>query len=424
MSLESYVRSFALDVPTGRVVAGSPIELTATATEILDIPTVEVLTGPVDLNVVLQHVQLPAPAPPGTTTLPPPAPPGTTAWPPPAAATTVIQNVSAGLATAPGAGKIEGWLASISGSLPIGVRDITEQIRVDLHWRLTDVDSGNVLQDVAVLGGALDAQSVTVALPPMLTELTTTDFDLAALPVVRRLGVQLVVRGRVGTTVDTGEITLPEDGAGQPLPPLEVPIVPIPLPSVAALFRDSDLTGNAVLVTVPETSQLGSAAELMQVLVPLNNLLDNVNTAATFTTWAAGIRGLYSAATALASRVPLTHHVGFLNRDGHYDLGKYDFIPGWWWQTRDIEDLGSSALVISATRSITFFEHDDYSGEKLTLDAVPTVVGRFGGAAVRQLHVSVPESDPPGCVSSTGAPGGSWGDRISSYRWTPIDRPA
>ncbi|WP_328993666.1 hypothetical protein OG394_04880 [Kribbella sp. NBC_01245] len=157
------------------------------------------------MSVILKHVQLPTET-------------GITPWPPPAAATTVLQNVTAGLATAPNAGALEDWIASISGSVPIGVHDIADQIQVYLRWRLTELPSGNVLQDVAVVSGTLDAQAVTIALPPVLTELSTPNFDPAAGTVARRLGVQLVVRGRVGTTLDTGEITLPaghgEHGSG------------------------------------------------------------------------------------------------------------------------------------------------------------------------------------------------------------------
>ncbi|WP_328993665.1 hypothetical protein OG394_04875 [Kribbella sp. NBC_01245] len=55
-----------------------------------------------------------------------------------------------------------------------------------------------------------------------------------------------------------------------------------------------------------------------------------------------------------------------------------------WWPDTDIEDRGSSALVISATRAISFFEHNDYGGEELTLDAADgrRVFRWCGGAPV------------------------------------------
>lgn len=405
MSLLSHVQSFQIQAPTGRIVAGTPIDLSAAATEILDIPGVEVVTGAVDLDLVFKHVQLPPEA-------------GVTPWPPPATATSVITNITSGLGSAPAAGSIEGWLASISGTVPVGIRDITDQIRVDLRWRFTDLDSGAELADVAVVGGALDAPAVSIAVPPLFTELTSPDFGAALndVPVTRRLGVQIVVRGRIGTTEDTGEITLPPA-------PLALQIVPIPLPSAAALFRDQELGGDAILLMVPGDSPFSSASALMSVLSPLRNLLETVSTAAVVAAWATGTRGLLSSVTSLVDRVPVTKHIGFLARDDHDDLGEYNFIVRNNWFDTDIEDRGSSALVISATRPISFFEHDDHGGKRLTLDAVPAGVDRLGGAVVRRLHVNIPASEPPGCVTITGTPGddGTWGDKISSYRWETPD---
>src|SRR5687767_14388131 len=124
MSLGSHVNSFEVQAPAGRIVAGTPINLLAAPTEILDIPGVEVVTGAVDLNVVLKHVQLPSEA-------------GVTPWPPLATATSVITSITSGLSAAPAPGSIEGWLASISGTIPAGTRDITSQIRIDVRWRFT-----------------------------------------------------------------------------------------------------------------------------------------------------------------------------------------------------------------------------------------------------------------------------------------------
>jgi len=62
MSLLSHVQSFQIQAPSGRLVAGLPPDLVAAPTEILDIPDTEVVTGPVDLEVVLRHVELPTEA--------------------------------------------------------------------------------------------------------------------------------------------------------------------------------------------------------------------------------------------------------------------------------------------------------------------------------------------------------------------------
>lgn len=399
MSLDSFVQSFTLQPPTERIVAGMPVELIAAPTEILDVAGVEVVTSQVDLQMVFKHVQLPAED-------------GVTAWPPPAAPS-AIASVTSGLAAAPQAGAIEGWLATITGTVPVGTRDISDQIRIDFRWLLTDLDTSTALADFSVLGGGLNADRLTFAVPPIVTELTATDFDaaLAQVPAARRIGVQVVVRGRIGVTADTGDVTVPAQ-------PLEVPLFPIPVPSVAALFRNTELAGDAVLLMVPRGSAFSSAQHLMGVLTPLREVLQTVETTASVAAWATGTRGLFSAVDALAARVPLTTHVGFLARDDHNDLGKYNFIVrDNWWNT-DIEDRASSCILISANRAISFFQHDDFNGSRLDLDARPEFPVRFGGAAIRTLHVSVPASQPPGCVTTTGTPsGGTWGDVISSYRW-------
>jgi hypothetical protein len=89
----------------------------------------------------------------------------------------------------------------------------------------TTSHTGAPLSDISVLRGGLDAARLTFAVPPIVAELETTDFG-AASPrhlVTRRVGVQVVVRGRIGTTPDTGNVTLPAV-------PLELPIVLIPAP--------------------------------------------------------------------------------------------------------------------------------------------------------------------------------------------------
>jgi hypothetical protein len=270
MSLDSFVRSFTVQSPTGSIVAGTPIDLVAVPTEILDVTDVEVVTGEVDLQLVFKHVQLPGA--------------GVTPWPPPAAAS-VLANVTSGLATSPDQGTVEGWLATLIGTVPVDTRDIRNQIRIDVRWLLTDLDTGDSVSEISILDGGLDADRLTFAVPPLTTELLTTDFGdaLDKVSVARRIGVQAVVRGRIGTTTDTGDVSVPAA-------PLELQLIPIPLPSVAALFRNTDLSGDAVLLMVPRESPFSSAHALMGVFPPLTNLLKTVDAAATIAAWATGTR--------------------------------------------------------------------------------------------------------------------------------------
>ena len=169
---------------------------------------------------------------------------------------------------------------------------------------------------------------------------------------------------------------------------------------------------------VPDGSPFTVASTLLGILPSLSSQLRAVRLAATATAWATGTEGLYAAVRAIEERLPVTSNVGLLERDSYDDLGKYNFIDGIFWN-HDIEDRASSLLLVSASRPISFFQHDDLGGDELTVDAVPAGLERFGGAVVRQLHSNTPQSSPPGCVEQTGTAGGGWGDMISSYRWGP-----
>lgn len=408
MSLQSYVDSFRIEAPTSPVMAGMPINLAAVAGEILDVPTTEVVTAPVDLQFVIKHLQLPAGA-------------DEIGWPPLAAVTGALANLTAGLARAPltpnpdpppspaPKQNLEAWAGTLSGTVPVGLRDIAGTIRVDYLWHVSVEPGSGPTDRFEVTGGSLTSPALTIALPPVMHELDQGDFSAAVASAerVKSARVQLEVTARIGTS-QTASFTTP---------PVSIPIVPIPLPSVGALFRDNDFGGDRAIVTVPDGSPIASAPALLQVLEPLRDLLGALRSAAAATSWAVGVNGLYDTVDALVERVPVTEHLAFRIRNAHDDLGSDDFVDGFW-GNYDIENLGSSVLIVSPTRSLSFFEHDSFKGERLTLDArVDGSPNRIGGAAVRRLHVPVPQSVPFGCVEQSGAPDNNWGNKISSYRW-------
>ncbi|HUR52323.1 MAG TPA: hypothetical protein VMZ11_09380 [Mycobacteriales bacterium] len=408
MSLLDYVNAFTVQAPTAPLVAGEPIELRAVPNGILDVSTVEVVSAPVDLSLVFRHVQLPAD--------------GQTPWPPPAIALT---NATSGLASAPGATNVEAWAATITGMVPVGLRDISGQVQIDFEWQITDLDKeGGQLGDAVITSGNLNLDNVSLVIPPVITELTTTDFtgslgDLIAAAVsdpvqaARRIGVQLRVRGRIGSIEDTGWVLIPAT-------PLVLPLVALPIPTVAALFRDDNLTGNAALLMVPTNSPFAKSADLLGAVEPLHTMLGAIHSAAAATSWALGIDGLMSAVDALASGLPLIPHVGLLPASAA-DIGSFDFIAVNHWFDDDIEDKGSSCLLLSANRKISFFEHDGYEGDELILNAFPQPPLRFGGAVLRILNVAVPQTEPAGCVVTSGNPSGSWDNEFSSYKWTLVE---
>jgi hypothetical protein len=163
------------------------------------------------------------------------------------------------------------------------------------------------------------------------------------------------------------------------------------------------------------------AQPLLSFAQDLAEPLNNVHTAAQVAGWATGTGGLVAAVATLAEMAPT--HLGFLAQPARADLGTYDFIPGTFWWNDDIQDRASSLLLVSATHRISFFQHDNSGGERLTVDARPAGLKRFGGAVVRDLHSGNPASEPPGCVEAD-PPTGGRGDSISSYRWEFPPMPA
>jgi hypothetical protein len=392
MSLDSFLQSFSIAASATNIVSGMPLKLDAApGAKELNVPLNEVVSAPLDLQLVFRHLQVPLPA-------------GEKAWPiPPVIGTTV-----AGLSEKPDSGMVEAWVGSISGQIPVGLQEIT----ISYRWAFSCSDSG---VPVEVLGGDVGSQSVTLVVPPILQEMTTDDFatelagylqDPTQLP---QLKVSFTVTASVGT-VKRAEFTTPE---------LSIPISPIPLLSVAALFRDKNFGGDSVLVMVPETSPInnGELQKLLDILGNLSDTLHNIRNAASLASWLLGLDGLMGAVNTLATQVPSMENVALRNKRENKDLGKDNFIGRWYWDT-DIEDRSSSALVISALKAISFFQHDNFGGAQIALDARPNAgLTRLGGALVSDLHVAQPKSLPPGCVVQMGQPGANWGDTISSYQW-------
>lgn len=405
MGLTEYLNSFTLQGPTGRLLAGLPIDLAAVPTLPFDLPTFEVISGHLDLDVVLKHVQLPTD--------------GLIPWPAPA--TPTVASITSGLSSVPTSGNLEGWVGKIQGTMPVGVKDIADQLKVTATWSFTNLAT-NQVAEATIISAEHDSPSVTIVLPPILTDLTTLDFDQAINDIqnspdlanlVTKIGVRVTLTATFGSAT-AGPVVLPS-----PESYLELNVVPIPLPSIAALFRDEDLAGDAVLLMVPANSPITDSAKILPLLSKVQALVDRLDTAASLVSWVAGVHGLKSAVDGLVMNIPLMKHIGFKRFARHHDLGHYNFIVrNNHWDT-DIEDRGSSALIVSATRDIHFFEHNNYDGDSIRLEPVPSGLTRFGGVVVRRLHSTVPASEPPGCAPVTGAPGGStgWGDVISSYKW-------
>lgn len=419
LDVNAYAQSFELEgIANGDAILGGeelPLRLT-TDLPIGDTTLTEVIDGLVNLDLIFRHVEMPD--------LVSTAPNGP--WPHDAVAQQVVQPgggtvpdvtvvVNSGLAAAPTPGTVEAWAGRLSGTIPVGFRSINDRVRVEYRWLVTD-DSGAPLStdEYRVTSGSLSSASLGIAFRPEVTDWTAATPSVDQVVPTRTVHLQAEVRVRLEVTgTDSGWVSIPAE-------PIAIGLRPLPIPSLAAMFRNENFGGDSILLMVPNDSLFGGAAGLFDVLRPLLTVVDRLSTAGSLAAWALGLNGLVSALRELVNRYPSYRNVGWLKRDGHDDLGKYNFIEvDNWWNT-DIEDRASSMIVISTVRSISFYQHDNRGGRRLTVDARPLqLADGLGAAVLPNLHVPVPASSPPGAVDTSGHPGHSarWGDAISSYRW-------
>ena len=376
----------------------------------------EVVTGAVDLDLLVRHVKLAdvnATVPNGP-------------WPHEAVASTVVQPgggavpdvnvfITEGLSSAPGANEVEAWASTISGTIPLGFREIQDSVQIDYRWTVSGTDPhDNALPSdhLAIIDGSPTAAALTIVARPILDAMEDGAEPLGdgSLCIQAEVRVRLAVSG-----ADSGWIKIPPE-------PICIALAPLRVPEVGALFRNRDFGGDAVFLTVPNGSSMDGPGELLSVVGNLRSTVERLEQVASLTAWAAGIGGLVGAIRQLATRLPTVPYVGFQRRDEHNDLGKYNFIPVDWqpWDD-DFEDRASSALAITVKQFPAFYQHDDQEGERLAIDARPTRAGQLGGATIANLHVNTPASAPSGAVRRSGSPSGGWGDVISSYRWETAD---
>lgn len=399
-----------------RMLAGEALPLRLEAgIPIGDAVITEVITGAVDLDLLFKHVKLAnvdATAPNGP-------------WPHEAVATQLVEPgggavpdvnviITEGLSSAPLADEVEAWASTISGTIPLGFREIEDSVQIDYQWSIigTDPDDKPLPADhIAITDGSPTAAALTLVARPILDVMEDGSEPLGD----GGLCVQAQVRVRLAVTgADSGWVTIPPE-------PICIALAPLRVPEVGALFRDQDFKGNAIFLTVPERSAMSGPGEVLSVVGNLRPTVERLEQAASLTAWAAGIGGLVGAIRELATRLPTVPNVGFKHQKQHNDLGKYNFIHASWRWDDDIEDRASSAVAITVVRYPAFYQHDEQDGERLAIDARPTRPGQLGGATIANLHVNTPASVPPGAIRRSGAPSGGWGDVISSYRWEDVD---
>lgn len=250
-----------------------------------DTVVTEVISGVVDLDLIFRHVEMP-----NLVSKVPAA-----AWPHDAVAQqTVVPGggtvpevnviVNSGLAAAPANGGVEAWAGNTAGTIPLGFREVVNPPRVEYRWLFTDAEGERLsAEEFTVSAGSLQSAALSVAFRPDVVEWPSGVTDVGGLEPTRVIGVQVEVRVRLEQTgQDSGWIAIPGD-------PIPVGILPLPLPVVAAMFRNPSFGGDSVLLMVPADSPFDSAGEVVDAVAVVAALAGRLQAAGSLAAWAAGI---------------------------------------------------------------------------------------------------------------------------------------
>jgi hypothetical protein len=207
------------------------------------------------------------------------------------------------------------------------------------------------------------------------------------------------------------------------LPPLDVVVAPIPVPTILALFRDTNFRRQA-LVVVPANSPVTEDA-VRGALQTVNDTLDPIKDTVGFAGFF--ISELQPVSAALASATII-----FRKADSISNLNDIDLEGGLINDTEAEDELSSLALIGPPRRQIQCFNARNFSTSEGQMNAT---VG--GGLLVRasSLHSRNPQVDPPadpalaplqGRIDVPTSPHGtrglfhginSFGDELSSIRF-------
>ncbi len=335
-----------------------------------------------------------------------------------------VATVTKGNINPPG---VPGILGALKGTIPIPVLNTVLQsdpVRTDVKWKVKD-EHGNIVSDlewkVGVVGVGASGVGGEITIPfggspfplnihflPLFTELTNSNpINL----IVKRTVVCSVRLDTLG--ISTGWIDLP---------PIDIFLPVIPVPTIAAFFEHENFTGLS-LVLVPSNSPL----DPLDINV-VTNALDLVNNSISSLKEAGSFLNLFIG--------ELVNIKNILNSINNVTFRKTDEIPNlrdvelesasfWDWNGTVASDEFTSMILIGPPRrQIKCFNDTDFnSGQgqfNLTLGAELLV-------EVHYLGNMNPSSVPTGKVSVIKPPSGwNWslarwitkfGDEISSVRF-------
>ena len=312
-----------------------------------------------------------------------------------------VTTVTNGQANPPGVG---GWLGAITGKVPV-VADVVSTTsypaKIELMWRIT-LDSGDLASDVnwklssgqsgssgliIPSAGQVDA-TLELTLPLVFTELGTN--------VVERRTVTASARATAGGAT-SGWVELP---------PIQLLVPMVPVPTILALFRHVDYGGEA-LVMVPASSAVAD----------LGSAIDNLNAAIAPFAGAADL-----ALAALPGKLAmLKGNLGgtivFRKTDEISNLNDIVLKQNPWWKN-DIEaedELSSLMLLAPPGRRVRCCNARNMNTGEGAFEVVapPELL-----LEVKSLHAKSPSTNPSGHISIlVETDEDHFGDTLSSIRF-------
>jgi hypothetical protein len=306
---------------------------------------------------------------------------------------------------------IGGGLAQVQASWMVPT-EVATPLKLTVDWKVTDAN-GNELKapnpaqnEIGQLlaPAGLSLPELSVVLRPEVRELSTAP-DLT--PVIRKVSATVTLEA---LGVQFGPLDLP---------PVDVPVLPLLVPTVLVMFLDKNFAtaGNsAALVVLPSNSPFGSVGDIVNKLnalrAPLDALKDFLDLGAFFT----GIPNVVGWLNAVPHVWVATADVANLNDITliHYDS----------WFENDIEaedELSSLVLIGPAGRVARLFNARNFNSNEGQLDVtVPDSLM----VQVADLHSATPSTTPSGLASQVQQPAGTrfdpphsittFGDEISS----------
>jgi hypothetical protein len=328
-----------------------------------------------------------------------------------------VGTVTSGATSPPG---VPGLLGLLSGTIPLPIEvtsPTTFAVTVDVRWRVRDANGQPVDGVSWSLGGTSPVSGTGSDIAPPFGSalaLLTLTFDLIfaeltsnVVPLAQRrleASVRLQAAG-----VSTGWIDLP---------PVDLQLPVIPVPTVAIFCQDSNFRSHK-LVVIPASSPLDQGT-VQAAVQTLHDTLAPLESTFSFL-------GIFLGAAGTVADLLADTSLAFRKADQLSNLNDIDLASGFFNDTEAEDELSSMILLGPPHRRIQGFNARDFSTSEGEIDVT---VGPELIVQIASLHSNSPASDPAGRVNVPFAPTGSrflfhditsFGDELSSLRfaWEP-----